>query len=325
MLCGSDKLHRMFFLLTFFGTVHIAGRRVKPVHRESPTGTFTEVVRMKIGFIGAGKVGTSLGKLFVQHGMTVTGYFSKTPQHAEQAAAFTQSQCFSSLDDVMNASDTLFVTTPDGVIGRMWNDMAALPIKSKCICHCSGALPSSVFASAEELGARVCSVHPLLAVSDRFSSWEQLEGAFFTLEGSGSAEMAALLHACGAQTATIGAADKARYHLAACVVSNLAVGLSHWGMQLLEQCGFTAEQAQQALTPLILGNVQAVCAKGPRDALTGPAERGDLGTIRSHMACLNREDQALYALLTRKLCDLAQEKHPDRDDTALRIYLEGLS
>ena len=71
----------MFFLLTFFGTVHIAGRRVKPVHRESPTGTFTEGVRMKIGFIGEGKVGTSLGMLFVQHGITVTGYFSKTPLH----------------------------------------------------------------------------------------------------------------------------------------------------------------------------------------------------------------------------------------------------
>lgn len=280
---------------------------------------------MKIGFIGAGKVGTSLGKLFAQHDVTVTGYYSRTLQHAEQAAAYTQSRCFLSLEDVCNASDTLFVTTPDGVIEHMWNDMAAVPIKSKCICHCSGALPSSVFASAEERGAKVCSVHPLLAVSDRFSSWEQLEGAFFTLEGSGSADMAALMHRCGAQTATIAAADKVRYHLAACVVSNLAVGLSHWGMQLLEQCGFTAEQAQKALTPLILGNAQAVCAKGPKDALTGPAERGDLGTIQSHMACLSREEQTLYALLTRKLCEIAQEKHPDRDDTALRTYLEGLS
>lgn len=280
---------------------------------------------MKIGFIGAGKVGTSLGKLFVQHGMTVTGYFSKTPHHAEQAAAFTQSQSFGSLAEILDASDTLFVTTPDGVIQHMWNDMAVLPIKSKCICHCSGALPSSVFTSAEAYGARVCSVHPLLAVSDRFSSWEQLEGAFFTLEGSASAEMETLLHTCGVQTATIHAADKARYHLAACVVSNLAVGLSHWGMQLLEQCGFTQEQAQLALTPLILGNAQAVCAKGPRDALTGPAERGDLGTIQSHMACLNPQDRKLYALLTCKLCDLAQEKHPDRNDTVLRTYLEGLS
>lgn len=280
---------------------------------------------MKIGFIGAGKVGTSLGKLFAQHGVAVAGYYSRSPQHAEQAAAFTQTQSFDSLEAVCKASDTLFLTTPDGVIERMWNDIAVLSIKSKCICHCSGALPSAVFLSAAARGAKVCSVHPLLAVSDRFSSWKQLEGAFFTLEGSGAGDMEVLLHRCGAQTATIAAENKARYHLAACVVSNLAVGLSHWGMQLLEQCGFTASQAQTALAPLILGNAQAVCAKGPKDALTGPAERGDLGTIQSHMACLCREDQALYALLTRKLCDLAQERHPDRDDTAFRNYLEELS
>lgn len=285
----------------------------------------SEVVRMKIGFIGAGKVGTSLGKLFVQHGIAVTGYYSRTKQHAEQAAEFTQTQLFPSLTDIVHASDTLFVTTPDGVIGRISDEIAALPIKSKCICHCSGALPSSVFASAEAAGAQICSVHPLLAVSDRFSSWQQLEGAFFTLEGSGAADITQLMQQCGAQTATIHAEDKARYHLAACVVSNLAVGLSDWGMSLLEQCGFTAQQAQTALTPLILGNAQAVCTKGPKDALTGPAERGDMGTIQSHMACLNRQDQALYALLTRKLCDIAQRKHPDRDDTALKTYLEGLS
>ena len=280
---------------------------------------------MKIGFIGAGKVGTSLGKLFVQHGIAVTGYFSRTACHAEQAAAFTQTQCFHSLQEITDASDTLFVTTPDGVIGRISDEIAALPIKSKCICHCSGALPSAALASAEAQGAQICSVHPLLAVSDRFSSWQQLEGAFFTLEGGGAATLAQLLQQCGAQTATIRAEDKARYHLAACVVSNLAVGLADWGMSLLEQCGFTAQQAQTALTPLILGNAQAVCEKGPQQALTGPAERGDMGTIQSHMACLNRQDQALYALLTRKLCGIARQKHPDRDDTALTSYLEGLS
>lgn len=280
---------------------------------------------MKIGFIGAGKVGTSMGKLFRQHDVIVTGYYSRTRKHAEEAAAFTRTQCFDSLKDVVDASDTLFVTTPDGVIARMWNDITALPIKSKCICHCSGALPSSIFANADEHGARVSSVHPLLAVSDRFSSWQQLEGAFFTLEGSCAMEMEALMQQCGAQTATIHAADKARYHLAACVVSNLAVGLSDWGMKLLEQCGFTQQQALTALSPLILGNAQAICDKGPKAALTGPAERGDMGTIQSHMQCLDRTDQALYALLTRKLCDLAQEKHPDRNDTALRTYLEGLS
>lgn len=280
---------------------------------------------MKIGFIGAGKVGTSLGKLLIEHHIAVTGYYSRTLQHARQAADFTQTQLFDSLEDIVKASDTLFVTTPDGVIGRISQEIAVLPMKSKCICHCSGALPSSVFSLAEQQGAKVCSVHPLLAVSDRFSSWKRLEGAFFTLEGSGAADMEQVMQQCGARTATIQAQDKARYHLAACVVSNLAVGLSAWGISLLEQCGFTAQQAQDALAPLILGNAEAVCSKGPKNALTGPAERGDMETIQSHMACLNRTDQALYALLTRKLCDIAQQKHPDRDNTALKLYLEGLS
>ena len=282
------------------------------------------MIHIKIGFIGAGKVGTSLGKLFVQHGLCVTGYYSRTPQHAQQAAAFTQTQWFSSLEDVLNASDTLFVTTPDGVITRIWETMAAQSIKRKCICHCSGALSSSVFYHADERGVTVCSVHPLLAVSDKFSSWEQLEGAYFTLEGSGADEIETCLHTCGVQTVIIDAAQKVRYHLAACVVSNLAVGLSDWGIELLTQCGFTAQQAQQALTPLILGNAQAICAKGSKDALTGPAERGDLETIQSHISCLDHNDQVLYALLTQKLCKLAQQKHPDRNNTALTDYLEGL-
>ena len=105
---------------------------------------------MKIGFIGAGNVGTSLGKLFAQRGVSVTGYFSRTRRHAEEAAEFTRTHCFDTLEEIVQASDTLFVTTSDGVVARMWNDMKTLPIKSKCICHCSGALPSSVFEGAAQ-------------------------------------------------------------------------------------------------------------------------------------------------------------------------------
>ena len=39
---------------------------------------------MKVGFIGAGKVGFSLGKYFKTHGVSVVGYYSKTPESANQ-------------------------------------------------------------------------------------------------------------------------------------------------------------------------------------------------------------------------------------------------
>lgn len=278
---------------------------------------------MKIGFIGAGKVGVSLGRLFAEHGVTVTGYYSRTPEHTKEAAEFTGSQPFAALCDMVQASDTLFVTTPDGAIAQAWDDIAKLPIKSKMICHCSGSLSSEVFAGAEQLGAQVCSVHPLLAVSDRFTAWKGLETAFFTLEGSGAQTMTGLMRSCGASVAVIRAEDKPKYHLAACVVSNLAVGLAAWGMDLLGACGFTAEQAQTALTPLILGNAHNICAQGPMAALTGPAERGDLGTIEKHMTCLPETERKLYAAMTGRLCKLAQIKHPDKDLTALTSYLEG--
>lgn len=278
---------------------------------------------MKIGFIGAGKVGVSLGRLFAEHGVTVTGYFSRTPEHTKQAAEFTGSQPFAALSELAEASDTLFVTTPDGAIARVWDDIAQLPIKSKMICHCSGSLSSEVFAGAAQLGAQACSVHPLLAVSDRFTAWEGLETAFFTIEGSGAPAMTQLMRSCGASAAVIDAKDKPKYHLAACVVSNLAVGLAAWGMDLLGACGFTPEQAQTALTPLILGNAQNICQKGPMAALTGPAERGDLGTIQKHMACIPEDERRLYAALTLRLCRISQTKHPDRNLTALTSYLEG--
>lgn len=281
---------------------------------------------MKIGWIGAGKVGTSLGRLFFEAGADIVGYYSRSPESAKTAAEFTSSTQFDSMKELVQVSDTLFVTTPDSVLPTIIREIAELPVKEKRICHCSGALASSVFEPAMERGAFVCSVHPLVAVSDRFESWKTLRGAFFTLEGEQTTAQAMeeLLHRCGAQTAVIAAEDKPRYHLAACVVSNLAVGLSEWGMSLLEQCGFTREQALTALAPLILGNARSICQKGPEQALTGPAERGDLETIQSHMACLDRKDQALYAQLTERLCAIAQKKHPDRDDTALTNYLEGL-
>ena len=55
--------------------------------------------RMQIGFIGAGKVGVSLGKYFKEKGRNVGGYYSLTRASAAWAAAFTQTTCYESLEE----------------------------------------------------------------------------------------------------------------------------------------------------------------------------------------------------------------------------------
>ena len=53
---------------------------------------------MKIGFIGAGKVGFSLGKYFLEHEQNISGYYSKNINSAIEAAKFINVEAFNSLE-----------------------------------------------------------------------------------------------------------------------------------------------------------------------------------------------------------------------------------
>ena len=101
-------------------------------------------MQTKIGFIGAGKVGVSLGKFFREGGLPVTGYYNRRREAAQAAADFTESKCFDSAEAVADASDVIFLTVPDNKIREVYESLRGVDLRGKKICHCSGAL------SAEE-------------------------------------------------------------------------------------------------------------------------------------------------------------------------------
>ena len=102
---------------------------------------------MRIGIIGAGRVGVTMGKYLGDAGVEVSGFYSKTTQSAVQAAEFTDTTVYKSLQDIVEASDTLMITTPDGVISEVWDCIAGYDLTGKILCHCSGSLSSNVFLS----------------------------------------------------------------------------------------------------------------------------------------------------------------------------------
>ena len=284
---------------------------------------------MKIGFIGAGKVGCSLGKLLAGRGLTVAGYYDSDREAADEAARFTDSASFSDMQRLAEAVDILFLTVPDGLIRPVFLDLArsGADLDGKLICHCSGSISSrEAFDGIRETGAFGYSVHPLFAVSSRFETYKELGEAFFSLEGDPSRidDMSALLTQAGLRFQIIDPSAKTRYHLAAVYASNLVCGLIGEASRLLQECGFGEEDAIKALTPLIEGNVDHALAAGPVRALTGPVERGDVTTLEKHLSvCEKAEDRQLYLLLSRKLLDLARIKHPERDYTELEDYISG--
>ena len=56
---------------------------------------------MKIGIIGAGKVGCSIGKYLTEHGFSVAGYCSKSKKSVEEAATFTNTKAYDSLAELV--------------------------------------------------------------------------------------------------------------------------------------------------------------------------------------------------------------------------------
>lgn len=282
---------------------------------------------MKVGFIGAGKAGFTLGKYFCTHGVEVTGYFSRNIQSAEAAANFTQTRLFRSAFDLLDVSDVLFLTVPDASIRPVYTELCRAGIQNKIFCHCSGALTAAeAFPQIQEAGAAGFSVHPLFAISDKYQAYGELADVFFTLEGTGEKEafMEEWLAQSGLKVKALAPSVKVKYHCAAALASNYVLALVSLSRSLLEECGFDTEEAEQALKPLFAGNARHIAEDGLLASLTGPVERGDLETVKKHLGCLSQKQGTLYCLLAQELTKIAQDKHPMRDYAAITEYLERI-
>lgn len=182
------------------------------------------------------------------------------------------------------------------------------------------------FFDAEKKGAFRYSIHPLYAFSDRYESYKDLRGAYFSIEGSEARlkEMTACFAQLGNTVVPIDQEAKALYHCAAVMASNHMIALADAAAEMLSSCGFDQDSAVKALTPLMRGNISAIIASGPAAALTGPVERNDLNTVAEHLHALERADPEtaeLYRFLSSRLVKIACDKHPDRDYTELKELL----
>lgn len=281
---------------------------------------------MKIGIIGAGRVGVTLGKYLTDAGAAITGYFSKTRQSAAEAADFTGTKAFETWKDVIQASDTLFITTPDSVIGDVWACIAAYNLTGKILCHFSGSLSSGIFSGIEETGAVGCSIHPMYAFSNRFTSYQQFHTACLVAEGNpaGREPIETLFRDLGHTVLRIHTADKIKYHAAAAMISNDMVALLQTVLDLLGECGFGEKESTMLLQPIIRNTVSEMLERGPIEALTGPVERGDVSTVQQHMTALAGTTAGeIYQALGKVLVEIAERKYPERQNTAMKLLFSS--
>ncbi len=291
---------------------------------------------MKIGFIGAGKVGTTLGKCICDYydkhkssdgeKISVSGYYSRSIESTSESVHFTKTKIFDNLKTIVCASDILFITTEDSEIPRVWSCIAELEISNKIICHFSGSLSSDVFSKNDiKTGSFIstCSFHPVFAFSDKFSIYKQFNNVTFAAEGDKNAckTVGSIFSAMGHNIISISTENKVRYHAACVFASNFLVSLLHTSEEMLESCGFGQSEALDLIKGLALKNANTYFKSGAAHSLTGPLERADVQTIKKHLDVLSKTEYDEYMALSKGLLGIAREKNPERDYNSVEAIL----
>lgn len=283
----------------------------------------------KIGIIGAGKVGSSLGNYFSKlRNCQITGYYSRSVESSLFSAQYTCSKVFSTIEELVQESNILMITTPDDTISKIWKKLTQMNIKEKMICHCSGSLSSDIFENAKNYGAYVCSLHPLMAIHNKKLNVEKLQAAFFTLEGNPLAVQSwgSILKEAKNSYKVLEKTDKRAYHAASVFMSNFVISLGKVAIRLLMSCHFTEKESLKALSILAQENLRTFLQQGPKYSLTGPVERNDLGTLQKHLSLFQEnkdiEVEILYRLLSLELSKIAMEKNPTQNYQALQTMLK---
>lgn len=279
--------------------------------------------QISLGFIGAGKVGVSLGTYFRSKGLNVVGYASRNTESARKAALITSTGYFT-LKELAAKCRMLWITTPDDQLEKAWSELAQYDLTGKLICHTSGAKDSGVFSGITAKGAFGYSIHPMHAFADKTGRIEGLETTYFTLEGDSTniQLFQQLFSMLGNKLFVIDRQYKPMYHLANVMVTNLVLALLSLGSGYLSQCGSFGEEPFKVLMPMIENNLDNLKHNGFINALTGPIERNDLGTVMKHLEVISPIDAGLYQELSKKLIELAAEKHPEQDYNSMRWLLE---
>ena len=245
----------------------------------------------KISIIGPGRVGTALGRLAfrVGYGIAAVAGGSDPQRTADRAASMGKAQVLPTAEAAA-AGELVLLTVHDAAIEPVCEQIAVAGglAHKPVVAHCSGVLDCSALASAKAIGCPVGSMHPLQTFPDIETAIGAIPGTYFFIEGDDKAAAALeeLARAVGGQTVRIPSSAKPVYHAAAVMTSNYLTTLLATAMELYEEVGMDHEHARKAMAPIAIATLNNVLRMGPAEALTGPIARGDVDTVKKHLAAM---------------------------------------
>ncbi len=251
----------------------------------------------KIGFIGAGPVGTAFGVRLSQLGYQVIAAYDVSSVAAQRFVKLIPNcQVCQKAQDVTDTAEFIFITTPDDIIPEVAGQLKWYPGQS--VIHCSGATSTHALEPAKRQGAAVGSIHPCQTFASVDQAIENLPGSTFAIEAEEPLKgiLTDIAKALNGDWVYLTAEDKALYHAAACIACNYFYTIVKLATDLWQNFGKSTAEAIKAYLPLLQGSLNNIKNVGLPNCLTGPIARGDLSTVQKHLEALEKRAPYLISL-----------------------------
>jgi predicted short-subunit dehydrogenase-like oxidoreductase (DUF2520 family) len=269
----------------------------------------TAPARLRVGVVGAGRVGAVLGAALAAAGHDVVAAAGLSTASAERAARLLPGVPLLHTDEVVAASDLVVLAVPDDTLPGLVAGLAETGVwrPGQMTFHTSGAHGLAVLAPAQLAGVLPLALHPAMTFTGAPEDVDRLAGAPFgvTSRPEHRAVAETLVLEMGGEPFYVAEEDRGLYHAALVTGANHLVTLVAEAADLLRTAG--VDSPARVLAPLLTAALDNGLRRGDR-GLTGPVSRGDVGTVANHLETLTErapQSVAAYAAMAQRTTERA--------------------
>ncbi|MFS0883872.1 Rossmann-like and DUF2520 domain-containing protein [Aeromicrobium sp. 179-A 4D2 NHS] len=268
----------------------------------------------RVGVVGAGRVGAVLAARLQRAGHDIVAVSGRST--ASQLRVQTLLPDVPLLDraEVVRRAEIIVLAVPDDALADVALELAPLLGPGRLVAHTSGRHGLEVLAPLAHAGAHTIAMHPAMTFTGTEVDLDR--GCVFGVTALPADRDVAetLVAELGGTVMWVDEADRATYHASLAHGANHLTTIVTQAMDLLREIG--AEDPAAVLRPLLSAALDNTLAYGDA-ALTGPVARGDVDTVRAHMANLaDPSTRRTYAALATATADRAETTGRIDTDTA---------
>ena len=272
-------------------------------------------------------MGTALGVLLERagHRVIVAAGTERTRDRVRKYLPFSEFVLPAEAPLAARPAAVIVIGVPDDVIRNAGSALAEGHAfhRDQAVLHLSGSVGLDALDAAAMLGADVLSLHPLQTFPDVEAGIARLPGspvAVTARDEDGFEFGEELAREVGGIPFRLDDEVKPLYHAAAVFCSNYLVTVEGVAEHLFRLAG--VPDPVPLFAPLARAALDATLERGAAEAITGPAARGDAGTILRNLMALDRhapEVVPAYVALARLASSLGTSNGSLPEDARRRV------